>query len=174
MPKKLLKKLFPTPEQVQANPSLGFLRPLFSKPNLWHLNRRSVARAFLVGLFAAFLPLPFQMVIAAFLAFYINGNVPISVGLVWISNPFTIPPLFYGTYIFGTWLLDSPVREFSIELSLDWILTELNAIWKPLFVGSLTVGGFLGVLGFFGIHIAWRVHVMSNWQKRRINRERRS
>jgi uncharacterized protein (DUF2062 family) len=172
MPKKLLKKFFPTPEQVQANPSLGFLRPLFSKPNLWHLNRRSVARAFLVGLFAAFLPLPFQMVIAAFIAFYANANVPISVGLVWISNPLTIPPLFYGTYVFGTWLLDSPVREFSIELSLDWVMTELNALWKPLFVGSITVGLVLGVLGYFGIHIAWRMHVMSNWKKRRINRQK--
>ena len=64
------------------------------------------------------------------------------------------------------------MREFSIELSLDWVMTELNALWKPLFVGSITVGLVLGVLGYFGIHIAWRMHVMSNWKKRRINRQK--
>lgn len=172
MPKKLLKKVFPTPEQVQANPSLAFLSPLFSKPNLWHLNRRSVARAFLVGLFAAFLPLPFQMVISAFIAFYVNANVPISVGLVWISNPITMPPLFYATYVFGTWMLDTPATEFNIELSVDWVMTELNAIWKPLFAGSITAGLIFGLLGYLGIHIAWRMHVMSNWKKRKINRQK--
>lgn len=172
MPKKLLKKVFPTPEQVQANPSLAFLSPLFSKPNLWHLNRRSVARAFLIGLFAAFLPLPFQMVISAFIAFYLNANVPISVGLVWISNPITMPPMFYSTYVFGTWMLDTPATEFNIELSIDWVMTELNAIWKPLFAGSMTAGLVCGLIGYFGIHIAWRMHVISNWKKRKINRQK--
>jgi uncharacterized protein (DUF2062 family) len=174
MPKKFLQKFFPSPEQVQSNPSLRFLSPLFSKPNLWHVNRRSVARAFLVGLFTAFLPMPFQMGIAAFFAFYANANVPISVGLVWVSNPITIPPLFYGTYLFGTWLLGTPSNSFSIELSLDWVLNELVSIWQPLLVGSLTVGIFLGLCGYFAIHLAWRLHIANNWKKRRINRLKRA
>ncbi|ASP39986.1 ATP-binding protein [Bacterioplanes sanyensis] len=172
MPKKLLRKVFPSPEQVQQNESLRFLRPLFNKPNLWHLNRRSVARAFFVGLFAAFLPLPFQMVIAAFIAFYANANVPISVGLVWVSNPITIPPLFYATYRLGVWLLDAPQREFSIELSLDWLLTELGQIWQPLWVGSLTAGLMMSTLGFLCVRAAWRWHAIANWQRRRLNRQR--
>ncbi|GGY54112.1 hypothetical protein GCM10011297_28730 [Bacterioplanes sanyensis] len=172
MPKKLLKKLFPSPEQIQQNESLRLLKPLFSKPNLWHLNRRSVARAFMVGLFAAFLPLPFQMAIAAAIAFYANANVPISVGLVWISNPITIPPLFYSTYRLGVWMLDAPDRGFSIELSLDWLLTELGQIWQPLWVGSLTAGLILSACGFLLVRAAWRWHVISNWQRRRLNRQR--
>ena len=172
MPKKLIKKLFPSPEQVQQNEALRILKPLFSKPNLWHLNRRSVARAFLVGLFAAFLPLPFQMAIAAFIAFYVNANVPISVGLVWVSNPITIPPLFYATYRLGVWMLGVPDRPFSIELSLDWLLTELGQIWQPLWVGSLTAGIALSVTSFLAVRAAWRLHVISNWQRRRQNRQR--
>ncbi|MDO6681182.1 DUF2062 domain-containing protein [Oceanobacter sp. 5_MG-2023] len=166
MPKKLLKRIFPTPEQVQTNKSLQFLSPLFAKPNLWHLNRRSVARAFLVGLFAAFLPLPFQMGIAALIAFYANANMPISVGLVWISNPLTIPPIFYTTYLFGTWILNTPSREFHIELSLDWVLTELTQVWEPLIVGSLTTGIVLGVASYFIVDWSWRKHVWDNWKKR--------
>ncbi|MDK2778964.1 MAG: DUF2062 domain-containing protein [Pseudomonadota bacterium] len=174
MPKKFLKKFFPSPEQVQGNPSLRFLAPLFVKPNLWHINRRSVARAFLVGLFCAMLPLPFQMGIAAFIAFYANANVPISIGLVWITNPFTMPPIFYATYRFGVWLLNSPPREFSIELSVDWVLSELGAIWEPLLTGSVVAGLICGMIGFIAIQIAWRRHVIRNWKKRRLTRLKRA
>lgn len=170
MPKKFLQKFFPSPEQVQNNPSLRFLSPLFAKPNLWHINRRSVARAFFVGLFCALLPLPFQMGIAALLAFYANANVPISVGLVWLTNPLTMPPIFYATYRFGTWLLNTPSRDFSIELSVDWVLTELEAIWEPLLAGSLVAGLTCGILGFIAIQIIWRRHTIRNWNKRRLTR----
>ena len=120
------------------------------------------------GLFAAFLPLPFQMFIAAFIAFYANANLPISVGLVWISNPITIPPLFYGTYLLGAWMLDTPPTELEIELSLEWAMTELSNIWEPLFVGSLTTGITLGVASYFLIHLVWRMHVWDNWKKRKL------
>jgi len=173
MPKKLFKRFFPSPEQIQRKRSLRFLSPLFSKPNLWHVNRRAVARAFLIGVFTAFLPIPFQMGIAAFLAFYINANVPISVGLVWISNPVTIPPIFYATYLLGVQILNAEPVDFNIELSLDWFLYELTGFWAPLFVGSLAVGIVLSVLAYFGIHLAWRMHVSKAWQKRIQARQRR-
>ncbi len=174
MPKKLLKRFFPSPDQVKRNRSLKFLAPLFSKPNLWHINRRAVARAFLVGVFTAFLPVPFQMGIAAFLAFYVNANVPISIGLVWISNPVTIPPIFYGTYLLGSWMLGTPSNDFSIELSLQWVLNELGALWAPLFVGSLAAGLVLSVIAYFAMHLAWRMHVAHNWKKRQLIRQRRN
>ncbi|WP_430462399.1 DUF2062 domain-containing protein [Thalassolituus sp. LLYu03] len=174
MPKKFLQKFFPSPEQVKNNPSLRLLSPLFAKPNLWHVNRRSVARAFLVGMFCAFLPLPFQMGIAAFIAFYANANVPISVGLVWITNPFTMPPIFYATYRLGTWMLNTPTSQFNIELSVDWVLNELGNIWEPLFVGSLTAGVVFGLISYVGIQIAWRRHVYNNWRKRQLSRLKRA
>jgi len=174
MPKKFLKRFFPSPEQIQRKRSLRFLSPLFKKPNLWHVNRRAVARAFLVGVFTAFLPLPFQMGIAAFLAFYVNANVPISLGLVWISNPVTIPPIFYATYLLGNQILGIPPGNFSIELSLDWVVSELSGLWAPLFVGSLAAGIVLSVLAYFGIHLMWRMHVAHNWKKRSLIRQRRA
>ncbi|MEC8442979.1 MAG: DUF2062 domain-containing protein [Pseudomonadota bacterium] len=173
MPKKLFKRLFPSPEQVKRKRSLRFLSPLFSKPNLWHVNRRAVARAFLIGVFTAFLPLPFQMGIAAFLAFYINANVPISIGLVWISNPVTIPPIFYFTYLLGSELLGVPPGDFTIELSWHWVLHELSRIWAPLFVGSLTAGIILAVLAYFTMHLVWRAQVIHNWKQRKLKRQRR-
>ena len=170
MPKQLLKRFFPNPKTVQQHPSLQFLGPLLHEPNLWHLNRRSVSRAFLVGVFFAFMPMPFQMVAAAILGVMIHSNLPISIGLVWISNPITIPPIFYFTYKVGTVILDTPIREFEIELSLDWVLTELGAIWQPLLLGSLICAIIFSAISFIGIRLFWRIHVVSNWNKRKAKR----
>jgi hypothetical protein len=167
MPKKKLQKLFPTPEQVRKNKSLSFLAPLMGKPNLWHLNRRSVAQAFFIGIFCAFIPMPFQMALAGILAFYFNSNLPISVGLVWLSNPITMPPLFYATYSFGAYLLDLPAREFNSDISLESLLAELNEIWLPLYLGSVIAGIIFASIGYISMRILWRMHVVSHWNKRK-------
>lgn len=170
MPKKRLQKLFPTPEQVKNNKSLAFLKPLMGKPNLWHLNRRSVAQAFFIGIFCAFIPMPFQMVLAALLAFYFNSNLPISVGLVWLSNPITMPPLFYATYSLGAYLMDIPAREFNSNMSLESLLAELNVIWLPLYLGSIVAGLFFAGAGYVGMRILWRINVVSHWNRRKAER----
>lgn len=170
MPKKLLSKLFPNAEAIQKIESLRVLKPLFRNSNLWHLNRRSVPRAFLIGLFCASLPLPFQMIIAAFLAYHINANLPISVALVWLSNPITMPPYFFSAYQLGSWMLGRTTMSMSEGFSLEWFMTEIHTIWMPLWIGCLTIGIILGLISFFSIHIAWRTHVASNWQRRKRNR----
>jgi uncharacterized protein (DUF2062 family) len=68
MPKKFMKRYLPTPEKVQSIESLRFLGDILHEPNLWHINRHSVSRAFLIGLFLSFIPMPFQMAAAAALA----------------------------------------------------------------------------------------------------------
>lgn len=91
MPRRLFKRYMPDPESIRSQKSLRFLGKLTHDPNLWHLNRHSVSRAMAAGLFAAFIPMPMQMLLAAGLAVWIRSNLPISVGLVWLTNPITIP-----------------------------------------------------------------------------------
>jgi uncharacterized protein (DUF2062 family) len=172
MPKKALKKLFPNPKTIQQHPSLQFLGTLLHEPNLWHLNRRSVSRAFLVGIFFAFMPMPFQMVAAVVVGVMVHSNLPISIGLVWISNPITIPPIFYFTYKVGASILEVPTRPFEIELSLDWAMRELGAIWEPLLLGSLICAVIFASIGFVGIRIFWRIHVISSWRQRQQKRQK--
>ncbi len=166
MAKHFFKKYIPTPEKVKNNPSLKFLSPLFSRSWLWHLNRRSVAKACFVGIFVAFIPMPMQMALAAILAVFANANIPVSVALVWISNPVTMPPMFYATYRFGVWLLNMQEQPFEFELSFEWILQGLGNLWLPLYLGSLTVGLILAIVAFFGVRIFWRISVIKRWQQR--------
>ncbi len=172
MPKKLLKRWIPDPEKIKRQPGLHLLGSLLDDPNLFHLNRHSVSVAFFVGLFCTFVPLPGQMVLAAFMAFVLRSNLPISVGLVWISNPITIPPIFYACYRLGVWMLQAPELEFSIELSWAWVCDEFPKLWIPLITGSLFCAVFFGCLGYLFIQGFWRWHVVSNWEKRKIARRK--
>ena len=170
MARKLFKNLFPNPDNIKNRPGLKFLGALLHDPNLFHMNRHSVSVAFAIGLFMAFMPMLGQMPAAALVAFCLRANLPIAVALVWISNPVTIPPIFFATYEFGRWVLDSPAMHFSVELSWEWFSSELRNFWKPLLVGSLIIASFFSAIGYFGIQLFWRWHVVSNWEKRKARR----
>jgi len=140
-------------------------RQLFAD-DLWHLNRRSVALAFLNGLFWACMPMPLQMVAAAIFALILRCNVPLSVGLVWLTNPITMPPYYFFAYQLGSWVLGTEGVSWPEEVTLDWIQNQLNLIWWPLLTGSLIVGAIVSMVGFFVIRIWWRVQVGYNWRRR--------
>ncbi len=169
---KDFKFKIPSREEVLALSSLKFMHGLISEPNLWHFNRRSVARAALIGLFCAMIPMPFQMILAAFLAFYLTANIPLSIGLVWISNPITMPPLFFATYKFGAWLLGTePVDSF--EFTAEWLANGLSIVWKPLYFGSAVAGIILGSTGYVAVRFIWRYKVIRKWNKRIKDRTKR-
>ena len=166
MPRRLFKRYMPDPQMIRDHKSLRFLGTLLHDPNLWHLNRHSVARAMAAGLFAAFIPAPMQMLIAASLAIPIRANLPISVGLVWLTNPLTMPPIFYCTYKMGSWLLGVPPMELPDELTWEWISGELAILWQPFLLGSVIVGVISAALGYGLTMLYWLWWVAHNWRKR--------
>jgi uncharacterized protein (DUF2062 family) len=103
----LIQTVHARSHQYQGTQVITFLGTLLHDPNLWHLNRHSVARAMAVGLFAAFIPIPLQMLVAAILAITVRGNMPIAISLVWLTNPITMP-VFICTYMTGAWLMNVP------------------------------------------------------------------
>ena len=166
MPKKLIRKYLPDPHTIRDNRSLKIFGTLLHAPNLWHLNRRSVSAAFAVGLFFAWVPVPFQMALAAGTAIIVRSNLPISVALVWLSNPVTMPPLFYFAYKLGTWILGTPESDFHFELSFDWLMTGMLNIWQPFLVGCFTMGVLSSLSGFIGIRLLWRLSIARYLKKR--------
>lgn len=171
MPKKFIKRYLPDEATLKNHKSLGMFGRLVLAPNLWHLNKRSVSGAFAVGLFCAFIPVPFQMVLAIAGALLFRVNLPIAVALVWITNPITMPPIFYFAYLVGTWILDTPVMEIEFALTMEWLTTGLSAIWQPFLLGCLVCAVVSAVIGFIIIRIVWRYLVLKSWQKRKLERK---
>ena len=172
MPKRIIKRYLPDPYKVRDHKHLRFFGQLLHDPNLWHLNRRSVSGAFSVGLFAAFIPVPFHMVLAAAGAILWRVNLPISVVLVWINNPITMPPIFYFAYKLGAWLLGtSPNENIHFEVSFQWIIDQLATIWQPFLLGCLVLGSVSAVLGNVVVRLLWRLHVVRYLKRKRLKRQ---
>jgi len=167
MPKKFFKRFTPDTHKIKEHKSLKFFGELLHNENLWHINRNSISRAFAIGLFAALIPIPFQMVLAAALAIMFHANLPISVALVWITNPLTMPPIFYATYKLGAMMLGVKVTKWTSDFSLDWLASELTHIWKPLFLGSFVCALVSAVVGYVFIRVVWRLRVMFVWRRRK-------
>jgi len=170
MPKKLIKRLMPDPQSIKNNKHLKVFGNLLHNPHLWHMNRHSVAKAFAIGLFFAFIPVPFQMILAAGTAILMHGNLPLSIALVWLTNPLTIPAIFYSCYIVGALILGAPAQEFVFEASWQWILASLSTIGPSFLLGCGVLAVVFSLIGYFSIQGLWRYSVIKAWQQRKRNR----
>lgn len=171
MPKKIIKRFMPDYRKIRDNNSLKIFGTLLHDPNLFHLNRRSVSTAFAIGLFMAFVPMPFQMIPATACAIIFRANLIISVALVWISNPVTIPPIFYFCYLVGTWILQIPASPFEFEASMEWLMHELGYVWQPFLLGCFVVSSISSIAGYTAIRLFWRWHVITEWEERKQKRK---
>jgi uncharacterized protein len=170
MPKNTLKSIVPSPARIREVKGLRILGNWIYASNLWHINRYSASMAFFVGFFVAFMPIPGQMVLAALMAISLGCNLPLSISLVWITNPVTMPAIFYLAYKVGAMIIDAPVGELSFELSFYWLTHSLAAVWKPFLLGCLICGLFFGCLGYFIISQLWRWRVAYHWNQRKRRR----
>lgn len=167
MPKKFIERFMPKPETLQNHKHLQMFGKLLHKPNLWSLNRRSAPAAFAIGLFVAWIPMPFQMVLAAALAIIFNCNLPVSVALVWITNPITMPFMFYAAYMLGAKILNHPPQNFAFEATWAWIEASISTIGPPFLLGCLVMGAISSVVGFFLIKTLWKYSILMKWGKRK-------
>ena len=161
-----MKKYLPTREQLRETRGLKFLGDRILEPNLWHFNRYSLSFAFLVGGFWSFFPIPFQSIPCVLLCIWLRCNVPVAVAVVWISNPITMGPMFYFCYRLGAAILGQDASGFDFELSFDWLVNGLVAIWQPFLLGCLVVGVTCATLGYIFMRVMWHLHILSHLKAR--------
>ena len=169
MIKNVIKRLFPKLDAVKEEKILKIFGPAVLQPNLWHINKKSVSRGFAIGAFCAFIPIPgVQMILAAFLSITFAGNLPLSVVLTWISNPFTYAPIIYIAIKVGEIFIE---KDINYEIKNDEIkmLSDYINMWEPLVIGSLILGIIASLLSYFLIRLYWVYYVKKIWSKRKNN-----
>ena len=169
MPRRFIKRFLPPANEVKEHPHLKIFGDRLREPNLWHLNRYSVAGAASWGFFVAFLPVPFQMVIAALGALLFKINLPLSVAMVWISNPVTWVPLYFPAYKLGSKILGNAPSPPG-HINLEWLLDHFG----PLLLGCVIVGLLGAALLWLFVMGFWRRHVKKKWAERRRKRASRT
>ncbi len=165
MPKRMLKRFMPNQKKLMENRSLRFLNRWLHKADVWHFNRRYAARGMLIGLFFAFIPLPTQMLFACIGCILVRANLPLAIACVWITNPLTMGPVFYGCYRLGAFLLNEKIALVK-EVETDWIVDNFVTIIEPLMLGSLICAVVFSALGYTLVDILWRWKTIKRWHKR--------
>ena len=158
----MIRKFF----RKKAN-SKGKIDTFLDKYNLprayFNINRKMITRGVGIGLFWAFIPMPMQMLAVMALTPFFRFNVPIAIAMVWLSNPLTMPPMYYMEYLTGNFLLDREGIE-DIEPTLAWFTANMSDIFVPLYVGT----------AFYSIIVSSLVYLLLNWLWIRSVREEKS
>ena len=166
MIKNVIKRFFPKLDTVKEEKILKIFGPAVLQPNLWHINKKSVSRGFAIGAFCAFLPIPGQMILAAFLSITFAANIPIALVLTWITNPITFTPIFYFAYKIGKIIFEGRITYDVDEKEID-ILSNIMLIWEPLLLGSIVLSITGSIIAYIIIRVYWRYYVIKIWSKRK-------
>ena len=115
--------------------------------------RRMISRGAFIGIFIAMIPMPFQMIaVLVFMPFF-KYNVPIAVIMCWITNPFTMPFIYYIEYLTGSYLLG--FEMVNVEVTLEWFQNNFSNILIPLYVGALFYSITLSSIIYYLITHLW-------------------
>lgn len=180
MPRKILRKFLPSTHSMREHRHLRHFGPLLRHPNLWHLNRHSVAGGVAVGLFTGLIPGPVQMLFAAIFAVVFRVNLPVAVFTTFYTNPLTFVPLYLVAYKIGAVVTGRSdgthnlYTEFQAESLADWPLaffSWLNSLGLPLLVGVPILGIILATCGYFLARGLWRLQVIIHWRRRQHRRQ---
>jgi uncharacterized protein (DUF2062 family) len=117
-------------------------------------NRKMISRGVLIGLFIAFIPMPMQMAAVLLFVPFVRFNVPIALAMCWLSNPITMPPMYYMEYLTGSFLLG--IEPEPVEMTLEWFKNNLDNIFIPLYFGTAMYSIFGSLTAYFLVNFLWK------------------
>ncbi|NOR55627.1 MAG: DUF2062 domain-containing protein [Sulfurovum sp.] len=118
----------------------------------FNVNRKMITRGILIGLFWAFIPMPMQMLAVIACTPFIRFNVAVAIAMVWLSNPFTMPPMYYMEYLTGNFILGKEGLP-DVALTLEWFSDNIADIFVPLYVGA----------AFYSTVVSFLIYLFVNW-----------
>lgn len=177
MPRKHFRKFLPDHATVRNHRHLRRFAPWLKHPNLWHLNRHSVAGGVAAGLFGGLIPGPLQMLTAAILAIVFRVNLPVAVATTLLSNPFTWPAIIVVAYTIGAFITGeqpADLKPFEFDwLGGDWgqLLPQLMhwfmGMGETFLLGLLILAVVLATSGYAAVQLGWRLYLLAYLRRRR-------
>jgi uncharacterized protein (DUF2062 family) len=165
VPRAKLRKILPTHEKIREFKILKIFGKLLNKREIWSLSRKKILGGVFIGMLVAFIPMPFQMVLVACLAILFKVNFPITLPLVWITNPLTMPFIYYFEYELGNFILN--IKD-PIEFSFETMNDNIGDIALSLYTGTAVVSIVAAFASVFILNLLWIKEVKSKrkWFKK--------
>ena len=181
---RIARRLLPHPDALMQTRSLRWLgRYLSTRPWLWVAHRRRVALGVALGLGVGVIPLPTQMLLAALLAIVFRANVAAAVAATWLTNPFTLVPI-WGLAIWLGEMASGHEGPIATPEMLDIVWSQpatwgptlwawVQALGHPLLVGLPLAGLVLGAAAYVLVYFGWWAVIRGERWRRLSSRRRR-
>jgi len=131
-----------------------FIKKYKIRPEYLATNRKMISRGVLIGLFIAFIPMPMQMAAVLLFVPFVRFNVPIALAMCWLSNPVTMPPMYYMEYLTGSFLLG--IEPQPVQMTLEWFKNNLDDIFIPLYFGTAMYSIFGSISAYLLVNFLWK------------------
>jgi uncharacterized protein (DUF2062 family) len=182
--KKRLRRWLPTAETLEQTWGFGWLSHyLREHPRLWVLHRRGVALGVALGIGIGVFPVPLQMPVAMVLAVALRANVAAAAAATWLTNPFTMAPIWALAAFLGSFVVPKappgavvpvPVEwEWSDPLSWPAALWEQVTSWGPALLAGFPLAGLvLGCTAYLVVYFGWALLIRREQRRRAFRRGR--
>ena len=178
MPKQFFRKWLPSAEKVTRLKLMKvFGQRTLKNPLLWYINRHSIAKAVLIGTFWGMLPLPFHSVFIILSILLFEANLPIALCMAWLTNPFTLVPILYigfwfGSKIYRVNMIDKEMLLGVLHQIIHWLKNFGDghidlSLAKILVSGLLIEATLFALLFYFLTQLIWRCSAIYIWKKRK-------
>jgi len=180
--KKRLRSWLPTVESLEQTRGFGWLSHyLRQHPRLWVMHRRGVALGVALGIGIGVFPVPLQMPVAMFAAVLLRANVAAAAAATWLTNPFTMAPIWGLSAFLGSLVLPSAGAAEGVRVAVvvHWSdpTTWPAAIWEQVLAGGpALLAGFplagivLGTTAYLLVYWGWAVLIRREQRRRRARR----
>jgi hypothetical protein len=179
--KKRLRRWLPSAETMQRTRGFAWLgHYLQAHPRLWVLHRRGVALGVALGIGIGVFPVPLQMPAAMLAAVALRANVAAAAAATWLTNPFTMAPIWGLSACLGSLVVPQQVAATPSQAMVHWAWNaphtwpaafwEQVTSWGPaLLVGFPIAGAMLGLSAYALVYSGWAVLIKQE-RRRRLQR----
>lgn len=179
--KKRLRRWLPTAQTMQQTRGFAWLgHYLRAHPRLWVLHRHGVALGVALGIGIGVFPVPLQMAAAMLAAVALRANVAAAAAATWLTNPFTMAPIWGLSAYLGTLVVPQQVAATPSQAMVHWAWSspqtwpaafgEQVTSWGPaLLVGFPIAGAVLGLTAYALVYSGWAV-LIKRERRRRLRR----
>lgn len=181
--KNRLRRWLPTAETLEQTKGFAWAgHYLRQHPRLWVLHRRGVALGVALGIGIGVFPVPLQMPAAMLAALALRANVAAAAAATWLTNPFTMAPIWALSAYLGSLVLPHKPLATPTPALDNWqwtaphtwpaALWEQIQSWGPaLLAGFPMAGAVLGCVAYALVYWGWAVLIRRE-RRRRLKQRR--
>jgi hypothetical protein len=153
-------------KEINKNETINKLIKKYNiEPNYIIPTKKMILRGIIIGFIIGVIPMPMQLATVLLITPFFKFNVPIAMFMCLLSNPLTMPIMYYIEYKTGALILS--MEMLNVEMTIEWFKNNFQNIIIPLYIGTLFFQITITPILYFITKKIWEKSVLNERNKRR-------